>query len=121
MSLPPYAHLLGVTVEPGDEAPTLVMPFADDVLGRPGFLHGGAIAGLLVARFGVVAVRLIASTARSRPSVAPPVKVNGPTTRTMTARYSGSCVDCRTIIRPGDEIQHLGPRQTRCAQCVTAP
>lgn len=23
------------------------MPFADDVLGRPGFLHGGAIAGLL--------------------------------------------------------------------------
>ncbi len=25
----------------------LVMPFSDDVLGRPGFLHGGAIAGLL--------------------------------------------------------------------------
>ena len=25
----------------------LVMPFADDVLGRPGFLHGGAISGLL--------------------------------------------------------------------------
>ena len=25
----------------------LVMPFHDDVIGRPGFLHGGAIAGLL--------------------------------------------------------------------------
>ena len=24
-----------------------VMPFHDDVVGRPGFLHGGAIAGLL--------------------------------------------------------------------------
>ena len=25
----------------------LVMPFHEDVVGRPGFLHGGAIAGLL--------------------------------------------------------------------------
>jgi len=24
-----------------------IMPFHDDVIGRPGFLHGGAIAGLL--------------------------------------------------------------------------
>ena len=30
-----------------DGAPVLVMPFATDVLGRPGFLHGGAIGGLL--------------------------------------------------------------------------
>ncbi len=47
MTLPPYAQVLGVTVEPGEDAPVLVMPFADDVLGRPGFLHGGAISGLL--------------------------------------------------------------------------
>ena len=48
MSLPPYAQLLGVTVEERDDAPPLiVMPFGNDVLGRPGFLHGGAIAGLL--------------------------------------------------------------------------
>ncbi len=25
----------------------IVMPFDEDVIGRPGFLHGGAIAGLL--------------------------------------------------------------------------
>ena len=25
----------------------MVMPFHDDVIGRPGYLHGGAIAGLL--------------------------------------------------------------------------
>ena len=43
----PYADLLGLTVEPGDEAPTLVMPFGPDVIGRPGFIHGGAIGGLL--------------------------------------------------------------------------
>ena len=49
MRLPPYADLLGLTREDdgADGAPVLVMPFADDVVGRPGFLHGGAIAGLL--------------------------------------------------------------------------
>jgi uncharacterized protein (TIGR00369 family) len=47
MKLPPYGELLGLTVEPGEEAPVLVMPFGADVLGRPGFLHGGAIGGLL--------------------------------------------------------------------------
>lgn len=45
--IPPYAELLGLTIEPGEDAPTLVMPFATDVVGRPGFLHGGAIGGLL--------------------------------------------------------------------------
>jgi len=43
----PYAELLGLSVEPGETAPTLVMPFVIDVIGRPGFLHGGAIGGLL--------------------------------------------------------------------------
>ena len=47
MKLPPYAELLGLTIEPGAEAPVLVMPFSGDVVGRPGFLHGGAIGGLL--------------------------------------------------------------------------
>jgi uncharacterized protein (TIGR00369 family) len=46
--LPPYAQLLGLTAErDGDGAPVLVMPFGVDVLGRPGFLHGGAISGLM--------------------------------------------------------------------------
>jgi uncharacterized protein (TIGR00369 family) len=45
--LPPYAELLGLSIEPGALAPTFVMPFAHDVVGRPGFLHGGALAGLL--------------------------------------------------------------------------
>ena len=48
MILPPYAELLGITLAPREgEAPMLDMPFRDDVLGRPGFLHGGAISGLL--------------------------------------------------------------------------
>ena len=48
MDLPPYAKLLNIRSETSDDgALRLVMPFADDVVGRPGFLHGGAIAGLL--------------------------------------------------------------------------
>lgn len=48
MKLPPYAQLLGVTAELSDgQPPVLVMPFAPAVLGRPGFLHGGAISGLM--------------------------------------------------------------------------
>jgi uncharacterized protein (TIGR00369 family) len=46
--LPPYAQLLGLIAErDGDGAPVLVMPFGNHVLGRPGFLHGGAISGLM--------------------------------------------------------------------------
>jgi len=48
VTLPPYADLLGLIVEPGDAGPPiLMMPFDVCVTGRPGFLHGGAIGGLL--------------------------------------------------------------------------
>ncbi|HYZ48854.1 MAG TPA: PaaI family thioesterase [Sphingomonas sp.] len=48
MKLPPYAELLGLTVAGEEEgAPLLLMPWGKGVMGRPGFLHGGAIGGLL--------------------------------------------------------------------------
>ncbi len=49
LALPPYADFLGVSVERDDDAgaPLFRMPFGQAVIGRPGFLHGGAIAGLL--------------------------------------------------------------------------
>ncbi|WP_426265614.1 PaaI family thioesterase [Sphingomonas sp. LHG3443-2] len=47
-SLPPYAELLKLRNEESADGNSLfVMPFHDDVVGRPGYLHGGAIAGLL--------------------------------------------------------------------------
>ena len=45
--LPPYAKLLKLRFDEQDGGPVVIMPFHDDVVGRPGFLHGGAIAGLL--------------------------------------------------------------------------
>jgi uncharacterized protein (TIGR00369 family) len=48
MTLPPYAHLLGLIAETDEHgAPVLLMPFSAAVLGRPGFLHGGAMGGLM--------------------------------------------------------------------------
>lgn len=44
---PPYARLLNLRFEEVDGQQLVVMPFHVDVVGRPGFLHGGAIAGLL--------------------------------------------------------------------------
>lgn len=46
--LPPYALALDMAVD-GElgGAPVISLPFADKVQGRPGFLHGGAISGLL--------------------------------------------------------------------------
>jgi uncharacterized protein (TIGR00369 family) len=46
-SFPPYARLLNLRVDEGEQGPLVVMPFHEGVVGRPGFLHGGAIAGLL--------------------------------------------------------------------------
>lgn len=47
-ALAPYALSMGMFVEriEGD-APVLAFDFAERVLGRPGFVHGGAISGLL--------------------------------------------------------------------------
>ena len=46
--LPPYAQFLGISTRRSESGELqFVMPFADIVLGRPGYLHGGAIAGLL--------------------------------------------------------------------------
>jgi uncharacterized protein (TIGR00369 family) len=46
--LPPYAETLGLYADPEDaENCRLIMPFEDGVLGRPSFLHGGAISGLM--------------------------------------------------------------------------
>lgn len=48
MTLPPYAETLGLSVVARENgAPVLAMAFGDDVIGRPGFIHGGAIAGML--------------------------------------------------------------------------
>ena len=46
--LPPYARSMGMRIDRMlDGAPLLAMDFSDRAVGRPGYLHGGAIAGML--------------------------------------------------------------------------
>jgi uncharacterized protein (TIGR00369 family) len=53
---PPFAKLLDLSFADRDGALLVTMPFAQDVVGRPGYLHGGAIAGLLeFAAYGTLA------------------------------------------------------------------
>lgn len=63
LQLPPYAQSLDMTISGlHDGSPLIVMPFAQKVQGRPGFLHGGAISGLLE----MAAVAAIAYALRER-------------------------------------------------------
>lgn len=63
LQLPPYAQSLDMTLSGlHDGSPLIVMPFAQKVQGRPGFLHGGAISGLLE----MAAVAAIAYALRER-------------------------------------------------------
>ena len=43
----PYARTLGLTRGELNGRTVLTLPESDGMMGRPGFLHGGAIAGLL--------------------------------------------------------------------------
>lgn len=66
--LPPYARLLSLRFEERDEGLVAALPFHDDVVGRPGFLHGGAIAGLLeFAAFATVARALGSESVTMKP------------------------------------------------------
>ena len=63
LQLPPYAQSLDMTIDGlMDGSPLIEMPFAQKVQGRPGFLHGGAISGLLE----MAAVAAIAHALRER-------------------------------------------------------
>lgn len=45
--LPPYGRFLGIVAEAGADGLLFRMPFGGIVVGRPQFVHGGALAGLL--------------------------------------------------------------------------
>ena len=63
----PYARLLGLTLSrPGGET-VVTMPPGDGVSGRPGFLHGGAIAGLLEYAAWVTMTEALEAEAQFKP------------------------------------------------------
>lgn len=69
LPLPPYAEMLGCRIEAqADGSPLLVLPTGNHLIGRPGFLHGGAIAGLLeLAGFAAIRHELGDDATRIKP------------------------------------------------------
>lgn len=94
--LPPYAQLLRLRIDDSDGECRLVMPFHEDVVGRPGYLHGGAIAGLL---------EFAAFTSLAR-AIGDPAVVMKPIN--VTVDYMRGATDRDTFATA--EIQRLGGR-----------
>ena len=47
-SMPPYGAALGIVTDHDEDGnPVLSVPFSERMMGRPGFLHGGAMSGLM--------------------------------------------------------------------------
>lgn len=47
-ALPPYAHALGIELDHDEDGkPVLHVDYSARVAGRPGYLHGGAMSGLM--------------------------------------------------------------------------
>lgn len=81
--LPPYARLLDLLIEDLGDSVRYRMPFHDDVVGRPGFLHGGAIAGLLE----------FAAFSSLERAIGDPAVVKKPTTVTVDYMRGGTPTD----------------------------
>ena len=100
-ALPPYALLLKLRAETDDDgAPMFVMPFHDDVVGRPGFLHGGAIAGLLE----FAAFSALRHALGHTPAVMKPINV---TVDYMRAGHPRDTFAAATIERLGGRIANV--------------
>lgn len=99
--LPPYAQLLQLSSETGADGKLLfVMPFHDDVIGRPGYLHGGAIAGLLeFAAYGELARAI-----EGRPVTPKPISV---TIDYLLGGRGGDTFAAATIERLGARIANV--------------
>jgi len=105
-SLPPYARFLGIsTRRSGAGELEFVMPFADVVLGRPGYVHGGALAGLLeFAAFGALYEALGAREPEAGPVIIKPVNV---TVQYMRGATRHDTIAAATVTRLGKRVANV--------------
>jgi uncharacterized protein (TIGR00369 family) len=100
--LPPYAQFLGIATRRSDEGELqFVMPFGDIVLGRPGYVHGGAIAGLLeFAAFGALYEAL-------GPGESVTVKPVNVTVQYMRGAARHDTIAAATVTRLGNRVANV--------------
>ncbi len=104
VTLLPYADFLGISITgTRDGAPLLVMPFSDGLIGAPGRLHGGAIAGLLE----IAAIAAIDATLDEQADARSIFK---PITVTVDFMRMGKLADtfaCGEVVRIGGRIANV--------------
>ncbi len=98
----PYAQMMGMAVSRDpDGVLVLSMEYGDHVMGRPGFAHGGAIAGLLEAAGFAVLTDALTTSAPDEPApILKPV--------TVTVTYFRGGVEKTTYATA--KIERLGRR-----------
>jgi uncharacterized protein (TIGR00369 family) len=102
LTLPPYAEFLGVVAERAEDgALRFRLPFADTVVGRPGFLHGGAISGLLE----LAAVGTVMDALRDDPAAS--VKPINVTVDFMRGGRPRETIAAATVTRLGTRIANV--------------
>ena len=104
-SLPPYARFLGISTRSSAEGELqFVMPFGDVVLGRPGYVHGGALAGLLeFAALGALYEALGAEAGAAAVTIKP-VNV---TVQYMRGAAQHDTIAAATITRLGNRVANV--------------
>ena len=94
----PYAKTMGFEAKRDPQGRLIIaMPFGDGVRGRPGFIHGGALAGLLET---VAYVTLSEALGEDDKPLLKPVNV--------TATYMRGAIEATTYARAS--IERLGKR-----------
>jgi uncharacterized protein (TIGR00369 family) len=101
--LPPYAQFLGITRRRSEEGELqFVMPYADVVVGRPGYLHGGAIAGLL--EFAAIGAIFEALGEEERDATVRPINV---TVNFMRGGTQHDTFAAATVSRLGNRVANV--------------
>lgn len=101
----PYADFLGIRIDgTRDGAPLLTMPFSEGLIGAPGKLHGGALAGLLeIAAIAAIDATLDGDDQDAR-------AIFKPITVTVDFMRPGLAADCFArgqVIRVGSRIANV--------------
>ncbi|NOU03421.1 MAG: PaaI family thioesterase [Novosphingobium sp.] len=98
--LPPYARALGIEVDHDEDGnPVLFVDFSERILGRPGFLHGGAMSGLM--EMAAVAALRAELERRGEPARLKPVNVQVEFMRGGTAQRTFAM---GTVTRAGRRV-----------------
>lgn len=104
VQLLPYADFLGISIAgTRDGAPLLVMPYSEGLVGAPGRLHGGAIAGLLE-------IAAIAAIDATLDEPADGRSIFKPITVTVDFMRMGKLTDtfaCGEVVRVGGRIANV--------------